>query len=118
MPERWDGIIYFVQDDDTGKWGALSSIVPNTNNKHHWKSREAIGLTELLPPVADSIYEDHLYTDCAPTSFWITRQGDKIGLLTPFTATEIIYNSYKDDPDEVWVDLITDDGKTCRVTEF
>ncbi len=118
MPERWDGIIYFVQDADTGKWGALSSIVPITNNRQPLRSREAISVTELLPPVADSIYEDHLYTDCAPTTFWITRKGDKIGLLTPFTATEIIYNSYKCDPDEVWIDLTTDDGKTCRVTEF
>ena len=53
-------------------------------------------------------------TDCAPTSFFVTRSGDKIGILTDFGYSKIIYNRYETDNTKCTFRLIRDDRKRAH----
>ncbi|MDE6339952.1 MAG: hypothetical protein K2K97_09230 [Muribaculaceae bacterium] len=95
IPERWERKLFFVQDKKTLKWGAFRSTYPFLNIKHY---RNTLPLLELImPPIADEIYEDELMTEDAPTIFFMSRRGDKIGILTNFGYSDIMYDSYEAD---------------------
>lgn len=123
LPERFEHSIYFVQDKNTLKWGALVVKYPSINAEYLKKrsSLSRIGIpliTELMPPIADEIYEDELMTDCSPTLFWMTRVGDKIGILTPFGYSKIIYDAYEPLDNEYMFRLILHERRKAKLQDY
>lgn len=111
FPERWGTNLFFVQDANSKKWGALriesrcrDSLQPAT-----------IKISVLMPAIADDIYEDQMLTDCEPTVFWMIRCGNKVGILTPHGYTDINYDTYEDNPEDFSVKLIRKDGSSRLV---
>lgn len=99
IPERWEKYLFFVQDKETKKWGALRSSCQCTNNSHPFKHC-LMTLETIMPCIADSIYEDELMVDNPdelPSLFFMTRSGDKVGILTDFGYSKIIYDFYEVD---------------------
>lgn len=94
IPERWYGNMFLVQDFETGKWGALSYSYERTNltRAFHFIDR----LYEVMPPIADEIYEDEYCEDDYSQIFFMTRIGDKIGILTNFGYSDILYDTYEE----------------------
>ena len=101
LPEHFEYHLYFVQDKETMKWGALHSM-----NK----------LTQLMPSVADEIYEDELMGDCDTSIFWMTRTGDKIGILTPYGYSKIDYDNYETDDERFRIRMKK--GKEIKILDY
>lgn len=123
LPERWEtGGLYFVQHNSTGKWGVIKRHFPWLNKDRRRCSlnhdKRAVALKEILPPIADEIYEAELYTDCAPTLFWIAKSGDKIGVITSMDATDIIYDSFDGDDENMTISLFRNGRLEKKVTSF
>jgi len=113
IPERWERKMFFVQDNNSMKWGVLRTVRQSTNvNLHDTKSLVTIEL--LMPCIADDIYEDELMTDCEPTTFFMTRIGDKIGILSDFGYSQIIYDRYETDDTDCKFRLFQNDRKRAR----
>ena len=123
LPERFEQSIYFVQDKQTLKWGALVVKYPSINAEY-LKMRSSLSrigiplITELMPPIADEIYEDELMTDCSPTLFWLIRVGDKIGILTPFGYSKIIYDTYETLDNEYMFRLILNERRKAKLQDY
>lgn len=116
IPERWERRIFFIQDRATKKWGALRVSYPFLNRKYY---KDSMSLLELLmPPIADEIYEDELMTEEEPTIFFMTRRGDKIGILTDFGYSDILYDTYETDDDKCTFRLIRNDRKRARHVSY
>lgn len=114
IPERWNRHLYFVQDKETKKWGALNITYPFLLHK-----QPRLPLLEtLMPPIADEIYEDELITEVEPTTFFMTRVDDKIGILTPFGYSDIIYDRYEADNAECTFRLIKNDRKRASRADY
>ena len=100
VTERWERQLYFVQDNESSRWGVLRYHKVSTRG-----GRLRVGifdtsvwvLDELLPCIADEIFEDEICTDCSPTLFWAFRKADKYGIITPFGHTEPVFDSYETD---------------------
>jgi hypothetical protein len=107
IPERWGANLFFVQDANSKKWGVLSI---DNNRRNVSPDTAFIKTSILMPPIADDIYEDQMLSDCSSTTFWMTRCGDKVGILTPHGYTDIIYNTYEDNPADYSFRLIRRDG--------
>ena len=116
IPERWERKIFFVQDMETLKWGALRISYPFLNRKRYKDSLPV--LETLMPAIADEIYEDELMTEDAPTTFFMTRRGDRIGILTDFGYSDIIYDSYEADNSKCTFRLIRDNCKRARRADY
>lgn len=118
--ERWDGNLFFVQDADNGKWGAYRITFPRINWREgrHSLDSKIVGLKEILPTISDDIFEAELYTDCSPATFWVARQGDKIGIITRWNATDIIYDSFSGNDDDIKVTLYQKGNSTKIITSF
>lgn len=117
VPERWDGRIFFVRDRDTMKWGALSTECSTVNVNAPFRDRLA-GITHLMPAIADDIYEDQLMTEEEPTTFFMTRVGDKIGILTDWGYSDIVYDTYETNADKFSFRLIRNDRKRAKRVDF
>lgn len=116
IPERWDRRLFFVQDRETKEWGALQIKYPFLNRKH---CNNSLPLLEpLMPPIADEIYEDELITEEEPTTFFMIRRGDKIGILTDFGYSDIIYDSYEVDNSKCSFKLIRHDRKRAHRADY
>ena len=113
IPERWDRCIFFVQDKETMKWGALRAIWEYTNAQTRYK-HSLVTIEPLMPCIADDIYEDELMTDCEPTTFFMTRIGGKIGILTDWGYSKIIYDQYETNDTDRSFRLISNDRKHAR----
>lgn len=116
IPERWGHRLFFVQDRETKKWGALEITYPFLHKNPHKGCLPL--LKTLMPPIADEIYEDELMTDDEPTTFFMTRRGDKIGILTDSGYSDIIYDSYETDVTKCTFRLIRNDRKRARRADF
>lgn len=118
--ERMNGGLFFVQDADNGKWGAYCMTFSRVNRHEGRRSLDSkiVGLKEILPTIADEIFETDLYTDCSPTFFWVARQGDKIGIITRWNATDIIYNSFSGNEDDTMVALFQNGIFAKAITSF
>lgn len=117
IPERWERKMFFVQDNNSMKWGVLRTVRQSTNvNLHDTKSLVTIEL--LMPCIADDIYEDELMTDCEPTIFFMTRIGDKIGILSDFGYSQIIYDRYETDDTDCKFRLFRNDRKRARRADW
>ena len=115
IPERWGKTIFFVQERETRLWGALqiewtTSTHPRNRTYMYIVSR----LSELMPPIAEDIYEDELITECSPIIFWMIRKGDKVGILSDCGYSEIAYDSYESDDDHLTFRLIRNDRKRAH----
>ena len=117
IPERWDHCIFFVQDKETMKWGALRAIWESTNAQTRFK-HSLVTIEPLMPCIADDIYEDELMTDCEPTTFFMTRIGGKIGILTDWGYSKIIYDRYETDDTDRSFHLIQNDRKRARRADW
>lgn len=116
IPERWEHRLFFMQDKTSMKWGALKITYPFLNRKHY---QDSLPLLEILmPPIADEIYEDELMTEEQPTTFFITRRGDKIGILTDFGYSAIDYDTFEADDSKCSFRLIRNDRKRARRADY
>lgn len=116
IPERWERRLFFVQDKETMKWGALEIRYPFLHKRPY---KDCLPLLEaLMPPIADAIYEDELITEDEPTTFFMTQRNDKIGILTSFGYSEIIYDSYEADNIKCTFRLIRNDRKKGRRADY
>lgn len=116
IPKRWERRLFFVQDKMTKKWGALSVIYPFSRKKPY---KDCLPLLEaLMPPIADTIYEDELITEEEPTTFFMTQRDDKIGILTPFGYSDIIYDRYEANNAKCTFRLIRNDRKRARRADY
>lgn len=118
IPERWERYIFFVQDKETLKWGALQTIRQQSTNAKPHDKHSLVTLEPLMPCIADDIYEDQLMTDCEPTLFFMTRTGDKIGILTNFGYSPIIYDRYETQDTDCKFRLIRNDRKRARRADW
>lgn len=116
IPERWGLRLFFVQDKETKRWGAIEITYPFIHKKPHRGSLPLLKI--LMPPIADEIYEDELMTKEEPTTFFITRKGDKIGILTDFGYSDIIYDSYEANDTKCSFRLIRNDRKRTYRADF
>ena len=116
IPERWERRLFFVQDRETKKWGALRITYPFLRRK---PCKGCLPLLEtLMPPVADDIYEDELITEEEPTLFFVTQRDDKIGILTDFGYSDIVYDSYEADNTKCTFRLIRNDCKMACWADY
>ncbi len=116
IPERWERRIFFVQDKETLKWGAISTmwhiVSPNKTNCHRMATLET-----LMPCIADEIYEDQLMVEDPeelPSLFFMTRIGNKVGILTDCGYSPIIYDTYETDSKNCSFRLIRNDRRRAR----
>ena len=116
IPERWERRLFFVQEKETMKWGALSVVYPFIHVKPY---ENCLPLLEtLMPTIADEIYEDELTAEDHPMTFFMTRRNGKIGILTPFGYSDIIYDSYEVDNAKCTFRLIQNDRKMTRRADY
>lgn len=120
IPERWERKMFFVQDNNTMKWGVLRTVRQSTNvNLHDTKSLVTIEL--LMPCIADDIYEDDFITDDTdemPSLFFMLRIENKVGVLTDYGFSKIIYDSYKTDSRNCSFRLISNDRKRAHRADW
>ena len=116
IPERWERRLLFVQDKRTMKWGALLVKYPFLHVKPY---KDCLPLLEtLMPPIADEIYEDELITEDEPTLFFMTQRDGKIGVLTAFGYSDIIYDFYEADNTKCTFRLIRKDRKRAHRADY
>ena len=116
IPERWERSLFFVQDRETKKWGALKVTYPFLHKKPYG---DCLPLLEtLMLPIADDIYEDELITEKEPTLFFMTQRDDKIGILTDFGYSDIVYDSYEADNTKCTFRLIRNYCKRARRADY
>ena len=111
VPERWERNIFFVQDVETMKWGALRKMWSRTNCMLR-SGHRLMTLEEVMPCIADEIYEDELLVEDPeemPSLFFMTRVEDKVGILTDFGYSPIIFDTYEADTDDCSYRLIRKD---------
>ena len=120
IPERWERKLFFVQNKQTMKWGVLRSICQSTN--HNPQHRHYLTTLEsIMPCIADEIYEDEILVDDPeelPSLFFMTRRGDKVGILTDIGYSPIIYDSYEVDTDECSFQLIRKDRNRVKYANW
>lgn len=116
ITERWKRRLFFVQDKETKKWGALETTYPFLHTKPY---KDCLPLLRtLMPPIADDIYEDELMTEDEPTTFFMIRREDKIGILTDFGYSDIIYDAYEVDNSNCTFRLIRHDREKELLTDY
>ncbi len=117
IPERWDRRMFFVQDKETMKWGCIFIIWSSVNHNRNCRHRLA-RLETIMPCIADEIYEDQLMTEEEPMLCFMTRKGDKVGILTDFGYSPIIFDSYETDDNKGIFRLIRMDRKRARRVDW
>lgn len=118
--ERWERRMFFVQDNKTMKWGVLRAIRQSTNI-NPLGSKSLITIEQLMPCIADDIYEDYFMVDDPeemPSLFFMTRVGNKIGILTDFGYSEIIYDMYEANNEDCTYRLIRNDRIMARQADW
>ena len=111
IPDRWNYNIFFVQDKNSLKWGALGIHNPQTNDiKHIWYDIPAI--EEILSPISDEIFEDEILVDCSCFTFYMLVIDNKIGILNHSGHTDIIYDYYEVDDYHMKIRLYSGDKPT------
>ncbi len=116
ITERWERRMFFVQDRETLKWGAFKIKFPFLNRKHYDDSLPL--LEQLMPMIADEIFEDELITEEEPITFFMIRRGDKIGILTDFGYSDIIYDKYEVNNSRCTFRLIRHDHERARRADY
>lgn len=117
IPERWEHGFFFVQDIKSRKWGALSTDCPIVNTNRAYRDR-LVCIRQIMPPIADEIYEDSLSMDDELLLIFMTRIGNKIGLLTDFGFSKIEYDTYETRCDSHDIRLIRHDRKRAKRADY
>lgn len=113
IPERWYYNIYFVQEIETLKWGALKVECPSTMKpKRLWSDIPLI--KEIMPPIVDEIFEDEILVECSCFIFYMLVKDDKIGILNDKEYTDITYDYYVVDAQNMKINLYC--GNECKKT--
>lgn len=116
ITERWERRMFFVQDNKTMKWGVLRAIRQSSNvNLRNTSLLVTIEL--LMPCIAEDIYEDDFMVDDPeemPSMFFMLRIGNKVGILTDYGYSKIIYDSYETNSRDCSFRLIRNDRKRAR----
>ncbi|WP_289876363.1 hypothetical protein, partial [Bacteroides caecimuris] len=111
--ERWEQRMFFVQDKETLKWGVLRTICQSSNNKP--RDRHYLyTIGSIMPCMTDEIYEDEFMvedTEEMPSLFFMLQAGNKVGVLTDFGYSKIIYDRYETNSEECSFRLIRNDRK-------
>ena len=111
--ERWERTKFFVQDKETLKWGVLRTICQSSNNKIS-DSHYLYTIGSIMPCMADEIYEDEFMvedTEEMPSLFFMLQVGNKVGVLTDFGYSKVIYDTYETNSKECSFRLICNDRK-------
>lgn len=117
--ERFEQRFFFVQDMASKKWGALY-IVYCPSNDFHCK-HALVTIEEIMPCIADEIYEDQFMVEDPeeiPSLFFMTRIRDKIGILTDFGYSKIIYDTYECDNSKCYFRLIRHNRRRARRADW
>lgn len=117
IPERWGSSLFFVQCRKTMKWGVITIDCPILNIYSRFKDRLA-GITILMPSIADEIYEDELMTEEIPIPIYMIRIDNKVGILTDYGYSDIIYDTYKTDDNKMTFKLIRNDRKRAKRADY
>lgn len=117
IPERWERTIFFVQDERTKLWGALSVECPILNINGLFRDC-LVRIEQIMPPIADEIYEDSLTIEDDELYIFMTRKGDKIGILTDFGYSKIEYDTYETKYDSHAIRLIRYDRKRAKRADY
>lgn len=117
IPERWEHTIFFVQDEGTKLWGAMSVECPILNINRRFRDR-LCRIEQIMPTIADEIYEDSLTIGDDELSIFMTRKGDKIGILTDFGYSRIEYDTYETKYDSHAIRLIRYDRKRAKRVDY
>lgn len=120
IPERWERRMFFVQDNKTMKWGALKAIRQSTNI-NLLGTKSLFTIEQLMPCIADDIYEDDFMVDDPeemPSMFFMLRIGNKVGILTDYGYSKIIYDSYEINSRDCSFRLIRNDRKRVRRADW
>lgn len=117
IPERWEPSIFFVQDEHTKLWGAICLECPILNITDCFRNRLG-GIEQIMPPIADEIYEDSLTIEDDELYVFMTRKGDKIGILTNFGYSQIKYDTYETQYDSHAIRLIRYDHKRAKRVDY
>lgn len=120
VPERWERKLFFVQNKQTMKWGALRSICQSTNNNPQHR-HSLTTLESIMPCIADEIYEDDFMVDDPeemPSLFFMIQVGNKVGILTDYGYSNISYDTYETNSRDCSFRLIRNDRKRARRTNW
>ncbi|OKY86424.1 MAG: hypothetical protein BHV69_02285 [Bacteroidales bacterium 52_46] len=120
IPERWERRMFFVQDYKTMKWGVLRAIRQSINAKPR-DAKSLVTIESLMPCIADDIYEDDFMVDDPeemPSMFFMLRIGNKVGILTDYGYSKIIYDSYETDSRDCSFQLIRNDRKRAHRADW
>ena len=71
-----------------------------------------------MPPIAEEIYEDSLTIEDDELCIYMTRKGDKIGILTDFGYSQIKYDTYETKYDSHAIRLIRYDHKRAKRVDY
>lgn len=118
--ERYEQRMIFVQDIQSKKWGALLIVTETTNDFSRYRHTLST-LETIMPCIADEIYEDEIMVDDPeelPSLFFMTRIGDKIGVLTDFGYSKIIYDTYECDSSKCSFRLIRHNRRRARRADW
>lgn len=115
--EHYEQNMFFVQDKESKKWGALRIVTETTNDFSHFRNA-LLTLETIMPCIADEVYEDQFMVEDPeemPSLFFMTRIRDKIGVLTDFGYSKIIYDTYECDNSKCSFRLIRHNRRrACR----
>lgn len=117
IPERWEQTIFFVQDERTKLWGAMRVECPILNINGRFRNR-LVRIEQIMPTIADEIYEDSLSIGDDELRICMTRKGDKIGILTDFGYSQIKYDTYETKYDSHAIRLIRYDHKRAKRVDY
>lgn len=117
IPERWEHSIFFVQDMHTKLWGAISIRCPVLNINRRFRDR-LVGIEQIMPPIAEEIYEDSLTIEDDELYIYMIRKGDKIGILTDFGYSQIEYDTYETKYDSHAIRLLRYDRKKAKRVDY
>lgn len=115
--EHYEQNMIFVQDKESKKWGALRIVTETTNDFSHFCNALST-LETIMPCIADEIYEDEFMVgdpEESPSLFFMTRIGNKIGILTDLGYSKIVYDTYECDNSKCSFRLIRHNRRrACR----
>lgn len=120
MPERWERNMFFVQDNNTMKWGVLRVLMQYTSVKTR-NRQYLVTIESLMPCIADDIYEDKFMVDDPdemPSLLFMLRIGNKVGVLTDYGYSPIIYDTYDTDSRNCSFRLIRNDRKYAHRADW
>lgn len=110
LTERWERQLFFVQG-----WDDLWGVFRIKNDYYDKNSTTDTPFTicsiePFAPCEYDDISEGELQDTCHPSTFWILHKNEKIGIMTPYSYTDAIFDSVELDHVEMAFTLFNGNG--------